>query len=271
MGLLGAIVKKARIFIKKYSYSPYGWKGNYPGWKAAMQDCNGYNAGNILEKVKNATFLANQSNDSLYERDSVLFDKPEYSFPLLSYLLLAEISSPKNLNVIDFGGSLGSSYRQYQLFLKRLENVRWNVVEQADFVAAGNKYFSDENLKFFPSIDACVSHEGKPDILVISCTLPYLEYPYQILNEIINHKIRYIVIDNTPFNFVDKDRITVQKVNPLIYEASYPCWFLSYEKVKKQICEHYSILAEHMNESVIYLDGRAIRYQGFLAELKATK
>ncbi|HTF29274.1 MAG TPA: hypothetical protein VK625_10540, partial [Flavitalea sp.] len=35
--------------------SKFGWKGNYKNWKAAMENCSGYNAANILEVVRQST------------------------------------------------------------------------------------------------------------------------------------------------------------------------------------------------------------------------
>ncbi|HYJ38760.1 MAG TPA: hypothetical protein VEV87_09090, partial [Chitinophagaceae bacterium] len=81
------------------------------------------------------------------------------------------------------------------------------------------------------------------------------------------YEIPHLVIDTTPFNFESSDRLTIQKVNPEIYEASYPCWFLNYEAIKSELSKKYSIHAEYKNELGISLDDHHIQYQGLLATL----
>lgn len=253
-----------RILKRKYRY---GWSGNFKNWEEAREKTKGYDSENILNKVKSAT-LKVKKGEAVFERDSVVFPEIEYSWPLLSTLMWVAAKNQGTLSVIDFGGSLGSSYFQNRRFLSGLQDVKWSVVEQPNFVATGSDEIADNSLKFFSSIEDVLKHRGKPDLLIIACTLPYIEQPYELLQRLLSYKIPYILIDNTPFNFQENDRITVQKIHPAIYEASYPCWFLNYKKVKETILSEYSILEEYKNDLYIYLDGEKIQYQGILAGLK---
>jgi putative methyltransferase (TIGR04325 family) len=171
------------------------------------------------------------------------------------------------LRVIDFGGSLGSSYFQNKKFLQELKDVYWAVVEQRNFVVTGRRFMQDKNLQFHYTLEEALS-ATKADLLVMSCTLPYIQKPYELIRELICFNIPYILIDNTPFNFEPRNRLTVQKVPPSIYNGSYPCWFLDYEAVKSAFMRKYIVITEHHNDSVIELDGRKIKYKGFLLELK---
>ena len=92
--------------IDKLLNYKYGWKGNYKTWQAALDNSSGYDSDLILQKVKDAT-LKVKKGEAVYERDSVLFDEIEYSWPLLSGLMLAAAKRNGELNVLDFGGSLG--------------------------------------------------------------------------------------------------------------------------------------------------------------------
>lgn len=231
-----------------------------------MQKCSGYDANNILQKVKEAT-LKVKKGEAVYERDSVIFNDIEYSWPLLAALLWVAARNKGKLNVIDFGGSLGSTYFQNKQFLDSLDEVYWNIVEQPDFVVCGKEYLQDDILKFYPSTGEALN-EQKADLIIVSCTLPYIEDPYKLIGELILLNIPVIIIDNTPFNFEHRDRLTVQKVPPSIYAASYPCWFLDYDKVKQAFTDQYRIVTEHISDSVIELDGRKIRYKGLLLERK---
>ena len=73
-------------------------------------------AQDILDKVLAATLKVKQGQ-AVFERDSVLFDEIEYSWPLLAGLMWAAASNGGKLNVLDFGGALGSSYYQNRKFL----------------------------------------------------------------------------------------------------------------------------------------------------------
>ena len=88
-----------------------GFFGDYPTWGEAMRASSGYDAAHILEKVKGA-LLKVKRGQAIYERDSVLFDRIEYSWPLLTGLLWVASLNENRLSVLDFGGSLGSSYFQ---------------------------------------------------------------------------------------------------------------------------------------------------------------
>ena len=245
----------------------YGWSGNYPSWIEALRNSDGYEQDGILQKVKDAT-LKVKKGEAVYERDSVLFDEVQYSWPLLSALMWIAAKKQGILSVIDFGGSLGSTFFQNKKFLEGLQEVRWSVVEQQNFVECGEKEISNSQIRFFLSISNAIQARGLPDLLLISCTLQYLENPYEFLDEAFAHRIPYVIIDNTPFNYQPYDRITVQKIHPAIYEATYPCWFLNYKKVRETVSKRYTIIEEYQNELHIHLDGHRIQYSGFLAELK---
>jgi len=113
-----------------------------------------------------------------------------------------------------------------------------------------------------------IAKQGLPDLLILSCVLPYLEKPYEMLESLMRYKIPHILIDNTYFNYENRDRICVQRVPPEIYKASYPCWMLNYEHVKKTLSDSYEMISEHDNDSVIFLDGKKIQYRGLLYKIK---
>ena len=132
----------------KAHFEPFGWSGNYVTWDEALAETTGYDSRVILEKVKAST-LKVKSGEAVYERDSVLFDEMKYSWPILAGLLKIAIQYGNFLELIDFGGSLGSSYFQNRAFLGKAVAVKWHVVEQHQFVECGKRYFENEELKFF--------------------------------------------------------------------------------------------------------------------------
>lgn len=263
-----AFTQKLIALYRKYGKrSPYGWFGNYDSWQQALDDSTGYDAGNILQQVLKAT-LAVKEGRAVYERDGVLFDRVEYSWPLLAHLLWIAHRNNGRLRVIDFGGSLGSTYFQNKAFLDSLAAVQWNVVEQANFTEAGKKYVADDRLQFFTTVEEYIQRQGVPDLLLLACTLPYIEKPYELLAGLAQHRIPFLMIENTFFHDRPGDRLTVQRVSPQIYAAAYPCWLLDYEKVKAALGGLYKIHTEYTNDTIIYVDGRPVPYRGFLATLK---
>ena len=262
-----AINMSLKTFIneaKNRLLKPSMWSGDFATWHNALENSIGYSSFEILNKVKTAIIKV-KNGEAAYERDSVIFDKIEYSWPLLSSLMWIAAKNRGSVKILDIGGSLGTSYFQNRKFLDKLPNFEWNIVEQENFVSAGRDGVEDNNLRFFYTINECVNKQGSPDIAVLSASLPYFEKPYVFLNELLSYDIPHILVDNTFFNFEDRDRITVQKVSADIYPGSYPCWFLSYKKILQIISAKYQIISEHLNETKIYLDRNIVQYKGFLA------
>ncbi len=166
------------------------FKEKYSSWKEALMNSRGYDNKIIFEKCKGA-MLKIKSGEAAYERDSVLFDKIHYSFPVLSGLLRAATSNGDNLSVLDFGGSLGSSYHQCRGFLSNLKSLRWCVVEQPRFVTCGRELFETEELKFYYDIDECLNFK-KPNIALLSGVLQYIENQWRLLKDIIARNFQYV-------------------------------------------------------------------------------
>lgn len=208
------------------------FSGNYASRVEALQHSTGYDSDLILNKVTNSMLQVKQGH-AKYERDSVLFDEIQHPFPLLAGLLRAAVEGGGHLNVLDFGGSLGSSYFQTRDFLAGVSNLQWSIVEQENFIRQGRQHFQSDVLHFYFSIEQCLQ-EHRPNVVLLSSVLQYLDDPYRWLDLIMDVDAEYIIIDRTPLSGLSGDRLCVQKVPPEIYPASYPCWILS----ERKICSH---------------------------------
>jgi len=218
-----------------------GFRGNYANWQEAKKHACGYDDDLILNKVKKS-LLKVKKGEAVYERDSVLFDEVQYSWPLLFGLLWVASNTNNKLNLIDFGGSLGSSYFQNIKFLRHLNELHWNIVEQPHFVRCGQKYFRDQYLKFYYSIEDCL-REQQPNLILFSSVIQYLEKPYEMVKRAIDNKFDYIIFDRT--TLVNKEeKLAVQKVPPEIYNASYPVWFLNRDKFLNLFVHAYELITE---------------------------
>ena len=203
------------------------FEGDYQTYEEAQSNSLGYNQADILEKVKNA-ILKVKNGEAIYERDSVLFEQIEYAWPVLAGLMWVAAQNQGKLHVLDFGGSLGSSYFQNRQFLSNLAEVTWSVVEQPNFVECGREFIADDCLQFYLTIDECLEQRS-PNVILLSGVLQYLQDYIESLKYLLKTKIPIVIIDRTPF--VDTDeRITIQTVPEWIYPASYPCRFLNEDK-----------------------------------------
>ena len=221
------------------------FEGPFASWDEAAECSSGYSSENILEKVLAAT-LKVKCGEAVFERDSVLFDEIQYSWPVTAGLMWAAARNHGRLSVLDFGGSLGSSYFQNQKFLGGLQNVRWSVVEQPHFVEAGRQFIQDEQLVFYSTIAECVAAE-KLNVVLLSSVLQYLEKPYAILDELVRSGVDIILIDRTSFYNGEEDLIAVQKVAEVIYPASYPLWVFSKKKIISHLSKTFSLVTEKLS------------------------
>jgi putative methyltransferase (TIGR04325 family) len=242
------------------------YSGNYPDWDSAARASGGYAADLILEKAVRA-MSAVRSGQAAYERDTVLFDAIEYSYPLLAALLYAASRSGNRLRVLDFGGALGSSYVQNRQFLAHLDSLRWHIVEQPHFAAAGRRQFEDDRLRFFDSLEAATA-DGAPDLALLSGVVQYVPDPFALIARIKALQPALIVIDRALILESAASRLTVQTVPPAIYDASYPCWILNRAEVLEAFAGDYRKLidfAAHGGATVDLGDAQA-SYGGWLFE-----
>jgi putative methyltransferase (TIGR04325 family) len=248
--------------LRKLKPRDYGWMGDYATWSEAVAATDGYDSEVILKEVEEAVRKV-KDGEAVFERDSVLFDHPEYNWPLLAALMYVAANHGGKLDIIDFGGSLGSTYFQNRPFFKKLNPVLWNVIEQPHFAETGKNKFSSEHLKFYGSIEECMAVQ-KTDTLLLSGVLHYIEKPFELLDELLSSDFKTIIIDRTPFSYDNRNRICIQKVPPSIYDASYPSHVFSYDVFTAYFLKHKYKLHSRFDA----LDGETptCYFKGFIFE-----
>jgi putative methyltransferase (TIGR04325 family) len=240
------------------------FSGDYPSWAAASADSRGYDAPAIAARVAEATRKLVRG-EAAFERDSILFDEPDYPWPLLTCLLYVAARREGTLGVVDFGGSLGSTYRQCAKFLSGVKRLSWTVVEQPTFVALGRREFTTPELSFHDDL-ATALFDVRPDVLLLSSVLQYVEEPHAVLATAVESDVPFILLDRTPFIDAPKDRLTVQTVSKRVYPASYPAWFFSRERLLTTLARKYRKLEEF---AAIDQANVSSRYLGMLFERNA--
>lgn len=239
----------------------------YPSWAGAVACCSGYQADDIVEKVLAATLRVSRG-EAAFERDSVVFAEIAYEWPLLAGLMWAAARQSGRLSVLDFGGSLGSSYFQHRKFLQGLQAVKWSIVEQAHYVEAGRVHIQEPGLRFYPTIGACLS-ENQPDVVLLSSVLQYLPEPYATLHGLADTGAEILMIDKQIVNASTEDRIHLQHVPPAIYSATYPCWSLSEQKLIATLQGRYRLVAELPTLEFPALRAINSEFKGYLFERTA--
>jgi len=245
------------------------WEGPYSSWTDAAREVTGYDQSGILEKCKES-LLKVKNGEAVYERDSVIFDEIQYSWPLLAALQKAALDNDGKLAVLDFGGSLGSSYFQNKAFLSSVKDLSWSIVEQPHFVACGKESFQSEDLRFYQTIEQCLE-EHQVNVLLLSSVLAYLEDPFEFFEKVLSYNFKYIIIDRTTFTEESESKLMIQTVPEAIYSATYPCWFLSEDKFKSLFSDRYSIIGAFESQcdgpSQVF-NGIRVGWRGYFLEAK---
>ena len=226
--------------------------------------CIGYDAVEILDTVLAST-LKVKRGEAAFERDSVLFDEIQYSWPIVAGLMWAATRSSGKLNVLDLGGALGSGYFQNRCFLTDLSEVCWNVVEQEHFVSVGRAHVQGDQLGFYFSIEECLE-ENQPNVILLSSALQYLECPFETIRSLSSVGADCLIIDRTPIG--SDRRLLVQHVPPSIYPASYPMWVFGKDELCKSLDPDWRVVARNSSPEgrVFTPDGFEFIFEGMLME-----
>lgn len=243
-----------RLFKKKQKY---GWLKSNKNWEETKLKCVGYDDPRIAK--------AGLNNAISYE----VLNKDLLPYPIICYLI--QIARNKSeINVIDFGGGFGLLFKKVLKFIADVK-IEWNVIEQESYVNLTKDFGKIDGLKFYDSIDKVLS---KPNVVIISGVLQYLDDPQDIIQKLIKLNPQYILINRLPV-FINKNKettITIQKVAPEIYgfDVSYPCWIFNENDILKHF-NKYDMIAKFYSAQDHYcpiIDKAPVDFIGYFLELK---
>lgn len=235
------------------------FRKNFLTFDEAQKLCEGYESEKIFNKVKKAALMV-KSGEACYERDGCLFYHNDFYLQLIAILYNIYLKEGV-LNIVDFGGSLGSMYYQNRnMILPYLGKVSWNIIEQKHFVDWGKKNLEDEVLKFYYSLDevkgfSCVLFGG---------SLQYLRDYKHYLNKICEKKCKYVILDRTAV--CDETWISIEQVHEPIYEATYPVIvFNEYELIKMLENMGYILQLEWVKDvsEVLVVGNKLVRQKSY--------
>ena len=240
------------------------FEGDYASWDEAARATTGYAAPAILERTRQAAITA-KSDPGVFERDSVILPQPEYSLPLLASLMWVALREGGRLDVVDFGGSLGSSFFQLRRFLAAVPELRWAVVEQPHYVDCGNRDLAGDGLSFHRSVEDAL-RKLRPSVLLFSSVLQYLPTPHATLEQLLSNGFSYVILDRTAFHEGARDRLTVQQNPASIYPASYPAWFFAEGPLRDIFLDQYRLVYDFAGQDRALLAGSRTYHRGYLYE-----
>jgi len=239
--------------------------GDFKSWTDAEGVSTGYSSKEILEQTIKAVRRV-RDGKAAFERDGVAFQAMERNSPL-AWALKRVADRHGRLHIIDFGGSLGSTYHQMCATRASLVDVKWAIIEQPAHVDAGTREFANAELSFHTTIEeACMTDQF--EVLLLSGVLQCLRDPFSFLHSVLDWKIPAIILDRTPFIIDGTTRLTVQHVPKRIYPASYPAWFFCEKQVLSKFANHYNQVATWPALDKHHPEGGRAHYKGFLFELK---
>ncbi len=215
-----------KIFGKIY-FSP-----EKKNWSIALENSKSYEDNIIAEKIIKTYEQIENYNIEFYERDGILF-KQKFDEVVLLNFLNENIKPGKFVEVLDFGGSLGSRFFSNYNYINK-NNIIWNVVEQNKFVEYGKNKLQKKNLRFYYSIDECLKTKNI-DCVIFSGSLQYLEKYDETLKYINKSKISSVFIDFLTVSNFKNHKIFVQNIPKKIYKSSYPIRIFSKNKFINEI------------------------------------
>jgi putative methyltransferase (TIGR04325 family) len=213
----------------------------YRSWEEASANSVGYDSSAITQQLIAATRKV-RDGDAPYERDGVVFREIEYSWPLLA-ALMATPREGRVLRVLDWGGSLGSTFRQNKSLLELAGiDLRWVVVEQPHLVAIGDAEFTSEQLEF--RADLSGFKKADFDVAIFASSICYVPNAEEVLSSVTALGPKRVLFDRTPEANGLHDLFGVQKVGSKIYKASYPIRSFGRGKIESMLAPNYTKLLE---------------------------
>jgi putative methyltransferase (TIGR04325 family) len=226
-----------RLAVNRWLGRSIRYRGPYPDLEQARRNTTGYDDEDILVKVVGATRDV-LSGRARYEQDGRAFLEEPPADPALAGLLLGVARSRGRLCVLDFGGSLGSHYLRWANVLTHLEDLQWCVVEQSNFVRAGRELYAyDHRIQFEFDLEA--ARAVRPNVVLASGVLQYLEKPYQTLQALASLGSEVIIIDRTPFSEGGAHQFYSQHVPSQLQKSAYPLQSLSRDRFEAVLRPSY--------------------------------
>jgi putative methyltransferase (TIGR04325 family) len=249
---------------------PLGFSGDFLTFEDALLACKAFDKD---DNYQNQSIVSSTLERTAVVRDSFLKGTVG-PVDVKTLRLLAAIESLlldsglKHLTVVDFGGAMGNHFFKIRPVLSKCIALRWIVVDLPRTVEVARGAFNYEGLEYVADVEALKGQSV--DLVLASSSVHYTPAPYEFIKKLFNLDPRWFLLDRTPLYQGGRDRIVMQRVPPQIYDAAYPCTFLSDSKLKRFFQENgwETRLSWFLEEEVVPIDGEQVPYQGLLLKKK---
>jgi len=251
-------------FILKLLQRRNVFRGEFSNWENAKYFSKGYQNKKLLQKIISSNRIC-LNNPNLFERDSIIFNNPQYAFALNACLLFIISKNKTNkINILDFGGALGTSFRQFQKFTNNTIDLTWTIIEQEELYKIGIQEFSTEKL-IFSTYYLLDNLNINYHALIFSSVLEFLNNPYEILLSDKFLNINFLLLDRTPV-WLGEDDIITNLIASKQITGSYPCTIFSYNKLTSFLKSNNWILFTEWNAigEEIHINNKNGKYIGQL-------
>lgn len=218
------------------------YSGPYADWGAAMSSSVGYDSPYALKKVSEA--VENVLNGTFsYERDGTTFEEAPKKNKLRSLLGILKAS---NKVIADFGGGLGGTFINNRDIFNDTKIGNYYIIEQASFCEKGKQLAERYDLPILFESNL-QSLPAKPDIVIFSGVLQYIENWDEVVSQSLLYSPSYIIIDRQPFT--SNENIILVQENNGYYEqkVSYPSWILNKEQFISKF-KGYKVIEEWVSD-----------------------
>jgi putative methyltransferase (TIGR04325 family) len=217
-----------------------------------MARADGWDSPSITNKTLDSA-LRVRDGLAAFEQDGVVRPRILYSTTVLTFISLVLSLRPGHLDVIEFGGGLGTGYFQNRKILSNLTGVQisWNIVERPDLASLGSQYFEKPDLRFFSDIETAVAAlNAAPEFFLFSGSLQCIAEPLSLLEQIIKLGVRVVAFDRLLVAPTREHAVFIQHPDPKIYyAATYPAWCFSKDLFISDLIAKGFTLIEHFTDS----------------------
>ncbi|HXQ13473.1 MAG TPA: methyltransferase, TIGR04325 family [Caulobacteraceae bacterium] len=217
-------------------------EGPLGSWEAAAERASGWDSPGIVEQALEAA-LKVRDGAAAFERDSVARGSIIYSPTILAALLLAA-DRYRALNIIDFGGGLGSNYFQNLRLISALSAVptSWNVVERAPLARLGVEQFQTAQLRFHEDLNAVrLEHP----VLLFTGSLQYVADAFALLEQVLDLTdiiaLDRVLVWGEPEHAFFVQRLDARRFGPV----TLPTWCFAKDALIDWFAAHGFRLVEH--------------------------
>lgn len=228
------------IYRKKNSFT------SCTNWAEAIKQSNSFDSNAWIEKLRVSAGLV-RDGKAAYERDTVIFSEIEYCMPLINSLLEVAKSSD-NLCIIDYGGSLGTTFHQnYTQLSQFTKKIDWRIVELPKIASLGRQEFTNKYLSFYDNIDDAKSDEV--NAILFCGSINYIEDCYNLLIKAIALKVPHIIFDRTSIANGSIDTFHIQHVFPPILRGDFPIRNIAFNNLLDVFEKNYTLINKWENDT----------------------